>query len=116
LPCNTMIDAGLLKGQDSMIWNPAVRVEAEMTAKFSHNRMLCDRGWIWKFAHPFRSHPAIFARLQGHSQLGETMKSNTALAVLISGALLAMTESANAELKVGDNVPDFEMVGSDGKT
>lgn len=44
------------------------------------------------------------------------MKSNAALAVLLSGALLAMTESANAELKVGDNVPDFEMVGSDGKT
>ena len=44
------------------------------------------------------------------------MKSTAFLAVLYSGALLAMTGSANAEIKVGDNVPDFEMVGSDGKT
>ena len=44
------------------------------------------------------------------------MRSTVFLAVLGSGALLAMTGSANAEIKVGDSVPDFEMVGSDGKT
>ena len=27
-----------------------------------------------------------------------------------------MSESANAEVAVGDDVPQFEMVGSDGKT
>ena len=34
------------------------------------------------------------------------------------GALLltAMTATGRAELKVGDDAPDFEMVGSDGKT
>ena len=44
------------------------------------------------------------------------MKSNLFLSTLVTGVLLAMSGSANAELKIGDNVPDFEMVGSDGKT
>ena len=44
------------------------------------------------------------------------MKSNPLLAVLLSGAVLSMSGSANAEIKVGDDVPDFKMVGSDGKT
>jgi peroxiredoxin Q/BCP len=44
------------------------------------------------------------------------MKSYAFLAVLFSGAVLAMSGSVNAELKVGDDVPDFKMVGSDGKT
>ena len=44
------------------------------------------------------------------------MKSNTYLPILLSGVLLAMSGSVNAELSVGDAVSDFEMVGSDGKT
>ena len=44
------------------------------------------------------------------------MKSTAFLTVLFTGAVLTMSGSANAEIKVGDDVPDFEMVGSDGKT
>ncbi len=44
------------------------------------------------------------------------MKSNLFFTVLFSGVVLAMSGSVNAEIKVGDDVPDFKMVGSDGKT
>ena len=44
------------------------------------------------------------------------MKSTAFLTVLFTGVVLTMSGSANAEIKVGDDVPDFEMVGSDGKT
>ena len=44
------------------------------------------------------------------------MKSTAFLAVLFTGTVLAMSGLVNAEIKVGDDVPDFEMVGSDGKT
>ena len=37
-------------------------------------------------------------------------------AALLMGATIAMTGSANAEIKVGDDIPDFAMVGSDGVT
>lgn len=36
-------------------------------------------------------------------------------ATLLTGAMSLMTATA-AELGVGDDVPDFELVGSDGKT
>ncbi len=35
---------------------------------------------------------------------------------LFSGAIFAMSDSAHAELEVGDDAPPFKMVGSDGKT
>ena len=44
------------------------------------------------------------------------MKSTLSLFSLVIGAVIAMTGSAAAELQVGDAVPDFEMVGSDGNT
>jgi peroxiredoxin Q/BCP len=39
-----------------------------------------------------------------------------ALSMAIAGALGAVNMTDAAELKVGDDAPDFEMVGSDGKT
>ena len=44
------------------------------------------------------------------------MKSRILVTLLVTGATLAMSGSADAELAVGDDVPAFEMVGSDGKT
>lgn len=44
------------------------------------------------------------------------MKSTPLLVVLLSGAFLSMSGTANAEINVGDDCPDFKMVGSDGKT
>ena len=44
------------------------------------------------------------------------MTSRAVLTSLMIGALITMTGSANAEVNVGDDVPDFSMVGSDGKT
>ena len=37
-------------------------------------------------------------------------------ATLLAGALCLMTGSAQAEVGVGDDAPEFKMVGSDGKT
>lgn len=36
-------------------------------------------------------------------------------ALLALGGVLAMSDSASAELKVGDESPAFELTGSDGK-
>ena len=44
------------------------------------------------------------------------MRSSLLLATLFTGACVLMSGSAQAELAVGDDVPDFKMVGSDGKT
>ena len=44
------------------------------------------------------------------------MKLKLFLVALLTGGVCLMSESAQAELSVGDNVPDFELVGSDGKT
>ena len=44
------------------------------------------------------------------------MRISLLTASLFAGALFAMTGSASAEVGVGDDVPKFEMVGSDGKT
>ena len=43
------------------------------------------------------------------------MKSRFFLAALALG-VLSMAQPADAEVAVGDDVPKFEMVGSDGKT
>ncbi len=44
------------------------------------------------------------------------MKITNLVVALTLGAFLAMSESAPAEVSIGDDVPAFEMVGSDGKT
>lgn len=44
------------------------------------------------------------------------MKKWFALCSLVLGALFVMPNSADAEVAVGDVAPDFELVGSDGKT
>lgn len=44
------------------------------------------------------------------------MRSTLLTTTLFTGAFLIMTGSALAEVGVGDEAPDFEMVGSDGKT
>jgi peroxiredoxin Q/BCP len=44
------------------------------------------------------------------------MKTTLFMVALTVGAFSVMSESVNAELAVGDDVPTFEMVGSDGKT
>ena len=44
------------------------------------------------------------------------MKSTFLIAALTLGVFSVMAESADAEVAVGDDVPKFEMVGSDGKT
>ena len=36
--------------------------------------------------------------------------------VLVTATSVAMSDANAAELKVGDMVPEFELVGSDGKT
>jgi len=43
------------------------------------------------------------------------MKTRFLVAALCTGALL-MSGSAHAEVAVGDDAPEFKMVGSDGKT
>lgn len=43
------------------------------------------------------------------------MKTLAILTLTLIGALM-MTSSASAELKVGDDAPDFSLPGSDGKT
>jgi hypothetical protein len=47
---------------------------------------------------------------------GAEMKSTALLRFLCFGAALTMAGSVSAEIKVGDDVPDFKMVGSDGET
>lgn len=47
---------------------------------------------------------------------GAEMKSTVLLRFLCFGAALTMAGSVSAEIKVGDDVPDFKMVGSDGET
>ena len=44
------------------------------------------------------------------------MKSTFLIAALTLGVFSVMAESADAEVAVGDDVPKFEMIGSDGKT
>ncbi len=44
------------------------------------------------------------------------MKKFLCLCSLVLGACLLMPDSADAEVAVGDLAPDFELVGSDGKT
>ncbi len=44
------------------------------------------------------------------------MKKIFCLCSLFLGATLLMHNSADAEVAVGDLAPDFELVGSDGKT
>ncbi len=44
------------------------------------------------------------------------MKTKILFATLLSGAMCLMTGSAQAEVGVGDDAPEFKLVGSDGKT
>lgn len=44
------------------------------------------------------------------------MRANAHVCLLIAGAFAFMNAPAHAELNVGDQVPAFKMVGSDGKT
>lgn len=44
------------------------------------------------------------------------MRSTLTIATLVLGAGLIMSGSAQAEVGVGDAAPEFELVGSDGKT
>ena len=44
------------------------------------------------------------------------MNTRFLLATLLAGAMCLMTGSAQAEVGVGDDVPDFKLTGSDGKT
>ena len=44
------------------------------------------------------------------------MRFRFVFASLLAGAMTLMTGATAAELGVGDEVPDFELVGSDGKT
>ena len=44
------------------------------------------------------------------------MKIRFLVATLFTGAFWMMSGSAQAEVGVGDDAPDFKLVGSDGKT
>ena len=44
------------------------------------------------------------------------MNIRTVFVALMVGALLSIPRSAQCEVSVGDDVPDFSLVGSDGKT
>lgn len=44
------------------------------------------------------------------------MRKFSMVFVLMAALGIVMSENAAAELKVGDEVPEFKMVGSDGKT
>ena len=44
------------------------------------------------------------------------MKTRILFASLFTGAMCLMTGAAQGEVSVGDDAPDFKMVGSDGKT
>jgi len=44
------------------------------------------------------------------------MKTRWMMALVLLGSIGFGNEMANAEIAVGDQVPDFELIGSDGKT
>jgi len=44
------------------------------------------------------------------------MKVRFVFVSLLAGAMSLMTGAAAAELGVGDDAPDFKLIGSDGKT
>ena len=69
-----------------------------------------------RFDNQLRHATSNFVRLKCQFQSGVKMRSTLFLTVLWFGAVTSMSGSATAEINVGDDVPDFKMVGSDGET